>query len=285
MRTAAAFLMAVAVCGWVVSAQADWDPQNPDPDTKWVQLPDWNGWDVNAVSPNVLADDFLCTETGVITDVHLWGSWKGDRVGDITNITVAFLSDVPATDCDYSQPGELLWKVDIDPYDCNSGVQIRPYGEGDQGWYSPAHDWYSEDDHEGIWQVNILLDDFLKNDELFHQEEGNVYWLAVSVETAWPDGQAVGTDGFGGDDYPPKFGWKTSVDHWNDDAVWGVLYDRSDSTSDGPFWHELVDPTCTESLDLAFVLTGTPDNPVPEPGILAIFGFGIAGLLVKRRRK
>ena len=116
MRTAIVLLIVAAVCGWAVSARADWDPQNPDPDTKWVQLPDVNGWDVNATYPSVLADDFLCTDTGVITDVHLWGSWKGDRVGELTTIKLAFFADAPAGQrTEYSQPGELLWKVEIDP--------------------------------------------------------------------------------------------------------------------------------------------------------------------------
>jgi hypothetical protein len=286
MRTTIGFLMAVAVCVWAVSARADWDPQNPDPDTKWVQLPDLNGWDVNVTGPNVLADDFMCTETGVITDVHLWGSWKGDNVGQLTRIRLAIFSDIPAEGrCDYSQPGDMLWNADIDPSQVGDAVLMRPVACGDQGWYSPAGDWHREDDHEGVWQVNILLDKFVPAEGLFHQDEGTIYWLAVSVETAWPDaGQTPTTAGGDGQFYPPKFGWKTSSDHWNDDAVWGTLYTREDG-GDESFWNELIDPTGCESLDLAFVLTGTPDTSVPEPGIMAIFGFGVMGLLVRRRKE
>jgi hypothetical protein len=47
----------------------------------YPQLPDPGGWDVNATGnvslPNsiMLADDFRCTETGYIDDMHFWGSW------------------------------------------------------------------------------------------------------------------------------------------------------------------------------------------------------------------
>ena len=56
--------------------------------TKWEQLPDLSptGMDVDATwhpetpepPPLILADDFLCTETGFITDIHIWGSWIND---------------------------------------------------------------------------------------------------------------------------------------------------------------------------------------------------------------
>jgi len=55
--------------------------------TKWEQLPDLSltGMDVDATfkpaAPDnmlLLADDFLCSETGYITDIHIWGSWIND---------------------------------------------------------------------------------------------------------------------------------------------------------------------------------------------------------------
>jgi hypothetical protein len=285
MRTAIGFLMAVTVCLWAVSTRADWDPQNPDPDTKWVQLPDLNGWDVNVTGLNVLADDFMCTETGVITDVHLWGSWKGDSVGQLTRIRLAIFSDIPAEGrCDYSQPGDMLWNVDIDPAQVGDAVVMRQVDCGDQGWYTPAYGSYSEDDHKGVWQVNILLDRFLPTDGLFHQDEGTIYWLGVNVQTVSPEFTRDAASS-GDENCPPEFGWKTSSDHWNDDAVWGALTFTREAGVDESFWNELIDPTGCESLDLAFVLTGSPDASVPEPGIMAIFGFGVMGLLVRRRKK
>lgn len=58
------------------------------------------------------------------------------------------------------------------------------------------------------------------------------------------------------------WGWKTSEQHWNDDATWVDNDSR-------PNWKELRDPlNPSQSLDMAFVLTVA----VPEPrawGMLA----------------
>ena len=77
---------AILVAGflWTTSALADWYPTTPN--TKWVQLPDRTptGMDVlDTFSPNgyrgsILADDFLRTFSGPITDVHIWGSWRNE---------------------------------------------------------------------------------------------------------------------------------------------------------------------------------------------------------------
>ena len=94
------------------------------PDTggvKYLQNPDLtNGIDVNATfsppdpvdgRPWVLADDFPCTTSGPITDIHLWGSWLNDQVDYNATYTLAIWSDVPAngTASSYSHPGQLLW--------------------------------------------------------------------------------------------------------------------------------------------------------------------------------
>jgi len=56
-----------------------------DPNIKWKQNPDPLGWDVYAQYPMILADDFLCTETELVKDIHFWGSWFADDVGEITS--------------------------------------------------------------------------------------------------------------------------------------------------------------------------------------------------------
>ena len=52
----------------------------------------------------ILADDFECTQSGPITDVHIWGSWWNDQLPRFQGVTSAnnvefklsFHSDVPA---------------------------------------------------------------------------------------------------------------------------------------------------------------------------------------------
>ena len=100
MKTFLTMIVMVGVSVFLlVPAQADWNPGDP---AKYVQLPDLStsqpgaitGMDVNATWQNtstvvppvpvypfvkVLADDFPCTMTGPITDIHIWGSWLNDK--------------------------------------------------------------------------------------------------------------------------------------------------------------------------------------------------------------
>ncbi len=53
----------------------------PDPEAKWWQPPDLTelGVDVSATFTNLMADDFECTQTGAITRVVVWGSWRDNE--------------------------------------------------------------------------------------------------------------------------------------------------------------------------------------------------------------
>jgi hypothetical protein len=53
----------------------------PNHKMHFPQLPDLEGWDVYAVYPKTLADDWQCSETGEVLDIHFWGSWR-DTDGD-----------------------------------------------------------------------------------------------------------------------------------------------------------------------------------------------------------
>jgi hypothetical protein len=92
---------------------------------KYIQWPNTNnGYDVwNSSSrpqgvndgPWVLADDFVCTNTGYISDIHLWGSWWYDHVGS-NSITfwIGLFNDVPAMTNSVGQvipshPGSNFW--------------------------------------------------------------------------------------------------------------------------------------------------------------------------------
>jgi hypothetical protein len=245
-----------------IPAAADWNLEDP---CKWVQLPDLapTGMDVNTSFPYyILADDFLCTETGPITDIHIWGSWYHDYLpggGDPYGVMfrLSLHADIPAGvgGIDYSRPGELLW---LGHFDGPSGMfQARIWEEGiDEGWLEPP-DYYEFPGDHVCWQYNFFIDEA----EAFIQEgtpdNPVIYWLDVQASPY--DGEAW-------------FGWKTSLDHWNDDAVWGT----GEEPYEGP-WYELIypdgHPMWPESIDLAFVITTTeqdeldwgdaPDAPYP----------------------
>ena len=117
----------------VSSAQADWDPGDPYK-MHYPQLPDLNttGMDVLANAPypgattptaKLLADDWQCSASGPVTDIHIWGSWLEDVlptrqqddqiIDDPENVAfrLSIFSDIPAGAAGgYSRPGEKLWE-------------------------------------------------------------------------------------------------------------------------------------------------------------------------------
>ena len=249
----------VAVLLMAGTALADWDPGDP---YKWLQLPDETsaGMDIrvdqNDGITRTLADDFLCTSTERITDVHLWGSWLNDQKGAITSIHLSIHADIPDPDGTgplYSMPGQELWARDFTVFSERHWKDISPAYEW---WWDPTADGQAEPDgDQNIWQYNILIDP----SEAFEQQGTAsapvVYWLDVAVTT---DGQG-------------QFGWKTSQNHWNDDAVFW---------DDTAGWLELRypdgHPQHPESIDMAFVIT-------PEPMTMLALVAGLP-LLLKRRR-
>jgi hypothetical protein len=249
---AAAVLMMPAM-----PALADWDPDDP---AKWVQLPDLspNGMDVNLTAPKILADDWMCNDPRPVTDIHLWGSWKDDLVGENVNLIVQIWSDEPATADTYSHPKDLLWQP------TTYTMTTRTYFESEEGewWYDPnTGDAIPGGDHV-VWQVNLDV-----SQDPFRQVPDTTYWLVVQAQLPPTGG--------------PQVGWKTSAMHWNDDAVYadGDLGQAGSTFA----WQELryppTHPFYPGSVDLAFVIT------VPEPGTLITLGIGAVGLVFCRRTR
>ncbi|MCK4357548.1 MAG: hypothetical protein KAW92_02155, partial [Candidatus Cloacimonetes bacterium] len=229
---------------------------------KWEQLPDLSplGMDVDATNdmfeqmpPHILADDFLCTQTGYITDIHFWGSWFNDMLPyeecpEAVEFTISIHADIPANPPDqpYSMPGEPLWMRTFIPYYEN----VEWLTDAIEDWYDPATEFFYDDNHYLCFKYNF----YLQPEDYFYQEgtidEPVVYWLDI---------QAVPLD----DSNPDiRFGWKTSLDHWNDDAVWAI----GEEPCPG-LWNELRypmgHPFCPESIDLAFELTTLGEDTTP----------------------
>jgi hypothetical protein len=245
---------ALAIAGLVTPASADWDPGDSYK-MHFPQLPDPFGWDVAVVTPAppppaAVADDWLCTETGPVSDIHIWFSMQGDAPPNPGLMAFTIWDDIPAQPgVPYSRPGQLLWNEIFSPAD----YTIRLYGSGDQGWLDPNNGIVAPADHFNIWQLNLEITDPLV--PVFQQQAGNIYWLGVNFEPVWG-----------------PVGWKTSLNHFNDDAVW---WDFA-----GGQWQELRDPVLGHSLDMAFVIT-----TIPEPSTVILMGLGVVGLLVINRRK
>jgi len=200
------------------------------------QLPDPNGWDILDTFPWVmLADDWMCSETGYVTYIHFWGSWLSDIEGNILGFYISIFSDIPAdqSPTGYSMPGDELWSSYITEFDT---VYMDP---SPQGWYDPIYYWWQHPNHNFYYRYDIT-----DIPEPFYQENETIYWLSVMADVE--DAGEPPAE-------PPLWGWKTSIDHWNDDAVYSFY--------DPPFynWYELYNPEPPyESLDMAFVITGEP---------------------------
>ncbi len=225
------FVWLLALAGVIFSlvmatstALADWYPGDPYK-MHFPQLPDEAGWDVNATQPVVLADDWGCIESGWVKDIHFWGSWMEGFTGEITSFVLSIHDNVPGPP---STPGQTLWEWEV-PFD---SVIAVPFTSPEwEGWYDPPSGMWAPSDHNTYYQYNV----FLPEAEWFWQEEGTIYWLNIS---------AIVADQPGG-----QWGWKSSIQHFEDDACWA-------------FWGELnwIDiwepPDFIQSLDLAFVITG-----------------------------
>jgi len=207
-------------------------------EVKWLQPPDDSpmGLDVSAYEPFVLAEDFLCNESGMITEIDFWASWYHDEPPDGDPNLVAFIlslhSDVPAgIDLPWSHPGEVLWMHAFDPYECTAQL----WGAGEEGWLEPP-DLYDPFADTQIW----LYSCHIPEPYWFQQEEGTVYWVDVQASPLGPS----------------MFGWKTSIEHWNDDGTWSMGAEPIDPLN----WWELLyppgHPLFPESIDLSFQLWG-----------------------------
>jgi hypothetical protein len=242
-------MVVAALTAVALPASADWFPGEPHK-MHFPQMPNPNGWDINITGTNhEVADDWKCSETGAVSDLHFWYSVQGDDPGtSITSVTTSIYSDLPGLP--FSRPDQLLWTR---TFSGSNAFSVIPYGSGTQGFANPQSGTagWIPDDHSNYWQLN------LKNiPDPFTQTLNTTYWLGLSV-------QISGTS---------LVGWKTSLDAFQDDSTF-----RGVSGS----WNELIDPFTLTSLHQAFVVT-------PEPSTLAILSTGClvaAGLAAARRQR
>ncbi len=281
-------VVGVAVLVSASAARADWDEGQPHK-MHYPQLPDLvNGFDVldgvyssdtGGSGIKILADDWQCSGSGPVTDVHVWSSYLQDfHPVPPPNLmfNVAIYDDIPAADSPtgYSMPGNLLWNAYVEP------DAARVYADNiTEAFYDPNQGQVIGDD-QTCWQYNFVFDEA----NAFWQDEGKIYWLSVSYT---PDLSGNGTV-FIEDLLLPAagwaYGWKTTDQPWNDAAVWidamaGFLPQNAVPPS-GSAWNMLarLQGDLMVPMDLAFVIT-------PEPATLALMGLGAAALAARRRRR
>jgi hypothetical protein len=245
------FAPALSIFVIVGMAPADWDPGQPYK-MHYPQLPDPEGWDVCLVDQWV-ADDFECTESGPITDIHFWTSWREDQLGDVPNDAW----DISIWDDAGGMPGMLLWQLAPG----QGTIATRWYGSGDQGWACPSTSIFQRPDHQEFYQVNIT-----NIQAPWVQEAGTLYWLVIRASIPeWPN---------------PVVGWKTSTNQppgpiFQAPALWSpdlIGWQPVNTGAAAPEFH-----------DMAFVITndGGPQDDLdfgdaPE-GVLAYPSAGTNG--------
>ena len=189
----------------------------------------------------VLADDFLCTNAGFITDIYLWGSWLNDAVGSISNFHLFIYSNVPAGPpaSGFSQPGTLLWQQAYLPGQYCSNIY---YTNTYEYFWNPSNNIFGSD--YTVWQFCFqppATNPFPQTGSLTNPI---VYWLV-----AYADGVPAADD----------YGWKSSTTNWNDAAVWGSWNNVLQQPMGN--WSPMLNPNTGLKLDLSFELFNSTNIP------------------------
>ena len=291
-----ALIAVVAAISLAAPVTADWN-RGDDHKMHFPQLPDPNGWDVK-FGPfvdldgneqiKILADDWQCSQSGPVSDIHFWFSSKDDALRPdtamIQNIHLSIWSNDPGVPGEVpSQPKEPLWWGDSEKGDFIVGPPQGP-DTGWQSWYDPnlPFDQGSNPiprDHQNYWQLNVTD---IPNP--FPQEKDEIYWLAVyMVTTPMEPGTSplveLGWKTANTNDYPDPY----TGEHFMDDAFYGHLIPDASGGPPPVDWidplKDFTEPLAPRSLDLAFVIT-------PEPGTVAmLIGAGLIGLVAFARRR
>ena len=219
---------------FVPMAAGDWPVGVPGTHKMhWPQEPDLSteGIDVNATH-FTLADDFECAEDGLVTRIHVWGSWYNDIDDPQVAFDLTLYADDPG-----GMPGPLLWTRTFLPGEYTARVFTNGI---EAGWMDPPDVYFPPPADTVCWQYNFDIDP----QEAFAQQAGTDYWLGVRATP------------FMGS----LFGWKTARPdlQWGEAAQWWW--------SIPSMWIDLAYPPqhmlASQPLDLAFVIDG--DRP-PDP--------------------
>jgi hypothetical protein len=184
-----------------------------------------------------LADDFVCTNPGPISDIHLWGSWNYDAPAPGTiNFTLAVYSDVPRSATNtYSHPGAKLWSQVFAP----GQYAEEPITNGQETFFDPGTHQVIGPDTQ-VWYYCFYPTNL---NQIGSNQMSTNYWLMVYAQL--PAG------------ITNMFGWKTTTNVQNDISVFAPW----PGTPPPAGWGWTPNATATGApFDMAFKLT-TPTNP------------------------
>ena len=219
--------------------------------TKYVQWPNLNqGFDVWDDGPWVLADDFICTNSGPITDIHLWGSWLNDQVQTNTlNFWLAIYDDVPASGNTNSHPGNLLWQEQFAP-----GQYFDSFWAfGSESFLDPGPPNVMGPDSQVRYYCFYPTNIFIQQGAAAAPK---IYWLMVYAQDNAPTYQ--------------NYGWKTTTNIQHDVSVYAPW--PGSPPIGNPGWTKTQQASTGGPLDLAFKITTATNNTPPPTGCVETNG-------------
>jgi hypothetical protein len=219
----------------VTTVVTNW-PDCPEPKTV-VQPPDTTneGLDVLASWPTLLADDFLCTDAGLITNITVWGSWSNDLDNANASFLIGLWTDVPSAQGQPSHPGRLLQSHWFVPGEYTiAGVALA-----NEQFYDPNTDQIVAPDTQ-MWRYEFASTNIYW--QIGTPDRPRIYWLSVMADTTGE-----------------LFGWKTSRTHFQDAAVFGHVDTNGVILSD---WEPMFDPSSGNPMDLAFAIATDNRRPI-----------------------
>ena len=225
---------------------------------KWSQEPDvtTNGVDVGgtnlfeSLGNFEIGDDFLCTMTGPITGISIYSSWFQDIVDPYADFEISIWEDHPTNPASpYSTPTNRLctYFFDMMDYTLTAWTNVT-LGEW---FYDPFPDFSPGPDiatgipaaDSVIWKYDFVIDESTFPC-MVTQQQGNIYWITARYLC--------------GSGSPLAWGWKSSTNIFNDDAVWRINFGSNMSMGWIELFYPANHPYAGQSMDLAFEVRTRP---------------------------
>ena len=142
----------------------------------------------------------FATNTGPISDIHLWGSWNTNQVAtNSLTFWLAIYDNVPVSATNsFSRPGSLLWQEKFAP-----GQYLEaPWAPGQEGFLDPGPPQTIGSDSEAWYYCFYPTNVFTQQGTAAAPK---IYWLMAYAQS--PSGNTF------------QFGWKTTTNVQNDVSV------------------------------------------------------------------